>query len=546
MMKRLLLPLVAASVMASGCVMVSGGSKDAHKNEVKKEQPADAKSGTVTPAAVAETPAATPAAAAATDDVKTNRTALVAKLDQIFTKDPRFANAHWGVMVKSLKTGETWYEHDSNKLFNPASNEKIPTSSTALTVLGPDFRYITTVDGNGEIKDGTLKGDLVVFGQGDPSMYAYKEPALKFQWWQDSRDVFRTWAKQLKEKGVTHITGNIVGDDNAWSDQHTGQGWPPPDDIAAWYYAEYGALQFNENYVDIKITPPAAPGGEVKLEPNVPSKYFTLVNKIGTDPNGSTSVNLNRDTGSNTITLTGNVKPGAAVLTETASITNPTLWFVTVLKETLQAEGITVDGEPKDCDDIAGWDHKPTDFPTLITHSSPPLSEIMTLLVKRSQNMYAETMVYTQGWKKTGKGSFESGQKSVAEELKKMGVESTDYEYADGSGLSRYDYISPAAIIKIETFMRNSPNWQTWYDMQSIAGVDGTLKRRMKGTKAEGNVHGKTGTISNVRALSGYVKTAAGEELVFSFLVNGHTRTSAETDSITDAAAVALADYEGN
>lgn len=517
MLKPIVGAILGASLLAAGC----------HTTASTSTLPEP-----VTPAVVE-----TPIAGESTGSPTTDRAALVARIDEVFN-DPRFANAHWGVLVKSLKTGEVWYQRNANKMFNPASNEKIPTTAAALLGLGPDFKYVTTVAHSGAIEGGTLKGDLVVFGQGDPTFYT--------RWLKDSRDNFRAWAKELKARGITRIEGNVIGDDNAWDDVHTGNGWPL-NDITPWYYAEYGALQFNENYVDLKIIPPAKVGGSVTIEPNVPSSYYQLITDIKVVESGGNSIDLERELLTNKIHVTGQVRAGSPAFEETPTITNPTLFFTTVLWEVLGEEGITVTGRPMDCDDIAGWKHVPSDFSLLIAHESPAMAEILAGLFKRSQNMYAESMPYTLAWKRTGKGTFRDGRKAVQEILQsELGVSPDGYQYSDGSGLSRYDYITPETIVAINEGMRKNALWQTWHDVQSIAGVDGTLRNRMKGTKAADNVRGKTGTISNVRALSGYVTTAAGEELTFSFLVNGHTQSSSATDSVTDTAAVLLAEYQGN
>ena len=163
--------------------------------------------------------------------------------------------------------------------------------------------------------------------------------------------------------------------------------------------------------------------------------------------------------------------------------------------------------------------------------------------MKKSQNLYAETMVRVLGLNDSGTGSFEEGKKVVENVLQEFGIKPGTYAYMDGSGLSRYNFISPRQLVKILEGMRESENWDIWYDIQPIAGVDGTLKKRMKGTKAEANVRAKTGTISNVRGLSGYVKTSANEEIVFSFLVNGHLRTSRDTEIITDKVLEIIAQY---
>src|SRR5690606_15601251 len=167
-------------------------------------------------------------------------------------------------------------------------------------------------------------------------------------------------------------------------------------------------------------------------------------------------------------------------------------------------------------------------------------------LMKRSQNMYAETMVKLLGWNENGIGTFRNGKRVVERVLKGFGIDPDTYAYMDGSGLSRYNYISPEQLVKILEGMYNSEYKDVWIDLLPIAGVDGTLRNRMKGTKAEGNVRAKTGTISNVRGLSGYVTTADGEELVFSFLVNGHLVSTKDTEDVTDGVLKIISEYSNS
>lgn len=459
---------------------------------------------------------------------------LARQIDARF-EDPAFAHAHWGVLIQSLETGRVWYERNANRLFIPASNQKIPTAAAALLALGPDFRFETALCHTGALDGATLRGDLVVFGNGDPTLYTH--------FFDDPRDVFRGWAQTLRERGLRRITGDVIGDDNTFEDQHLGQGWSF-DGLAEWYSAEFGPLQINENYVDLTIIPPTDVSGEVRIEPNLPSHYYTVVNGLQVVEHGRDRVQIDRAPGSNVIVLRGTVVAGHASFEESPTITNPTLFYVTVLTEVLEEAGIEVDGEPRDCDDIPGWDHTAADLPRLATHLSPPLSDILKGLMKRSQNMYAETLVRTLGWHHTGVGSFEAGREEVEAQLEAFGLAPGTYAYRDGSGLSRYNWISPRHIVEILRGMRRSAVWEVWRDSLPIAGVDGTLRLRMRGTAAEGNVRAKTGTLSNVRALSGYVTTADGEEIVFSMLVNGHLLPTSAPEAITDDVLAMIAGFD--
>jgi len=454
-------------------------------------------------------------------------------IDQKF-HDSLFAHAHWGVLIESLNSGEIWYEQNADKMFMPASNEKIPTSAAALLTLGPDFTFETNLYYSGVISDSVIHGDVIVKSNGDPTLYT--------RFYDDPRDPFFSWADTLLKMGIKKIEGDIIGDDNTFDDQKYGMGWSF-DDFGYYYSVELGALQLNENYVDFYMVQPTILDDSVEIIPSIQSDYFRIIKNITVVDTGRNRININRPFGTNEITISGNITIGNDTLARASSIWNPTLFYATVLKETIESKGIQVTGQAKDCDDIPMWDFQPLGNDLLLTHHSPPLKEVLKLLMKRSQNMYAETMVRIMGLMNSGNGSFHEGKKVVENVLSDFGIEPDSYSYADGSGLSRYNFISPRQIVKILKGMKNSIYWETWKEIQPIAGVDGTLKRRMKGTKAESNVRAKTGTLANVRGLSGYITTSDGEEIVFSFLINGHLRTSRQTELITDSVLEFIAEY---
>jgi len=325
------------------------------------------------------------------------------------------------------------------------------------------------------------------------------------------------WADTLLKKGIKQINGNIIGDDNYFEDQRFDTDWAYSN-LAHHYAAEYGALQFNENYVDLYIIQPATLQDSVKIIPNVESDYFSIINNLTVVDTGRSRIYFDRPFGTNDLIVSGSIHVGNDTIERSPSINNPTLYYTTVLKETFEAKGIQVIGNSMDCDDIPLWDFQPLGNDLILTHYSPPLKDLLKVLMKKSENLYAETMVRIMGLMNSGYGSFYDGKKVVENVLSGLGIEPNTYSYSDGSGLSRYNFISPQQIIKILKYMRKSQQWETWREIQPIAGVDGTLKRRMKGTKAEGNVRAKTGTIANVRGLSGYLTTSDGEEMVFSFL----------------------------
>ena len=459
---------------------------------------------------------------------------VIEELESIFD-DERFASAFWGVSIHSLDTGKIWYERNSEKHFVPASNQKLLTGAAALDFLGPDFRFETDFRIRGSIANGTLKGDLIVVGDGDPSLYT--------RFHKDPKDVFRKLAAALKKKGVKRIEGSVIGDDDAYDDTHIGYGWSVAD-TAWWYGAEVGALAFNENYIDLRIIAPGSPDEPVRVEPKLKSNYFTIDNRLRAVAKGQLRVSIEREFGSNHLTLVGQVPVKTRPFERAPSIANATLFYATVLSEVLGEEGISVGGKPMDGDYVADLEARRKSSRSIMKHRSPPMTDLLALFLKRSQNMYGETLVRAMGRKKSGSGTFAAGSRVVRDRLASLGVKPRRYVYRDGSGMSRHNLVSPHVLCDLLKAMRKHRHWNVWYDALPIAGKDGTLGRRMRRTAAAGVVRAKTGTLSNVRGLSGYVTTKDGEELVFSFLVNAHTRPNRETNEVTDAALALLAEID--
>lgn len=466
------------------------------------------------------------------------RAALAEQIHEFF-EDDRFSNAFWGALVYSPTTGEVWYERHPDQFFIPASNQKAITTAAALGALGPDWRFTTTFYTDGEIDGDTLKGNLVVYGNGDPTLYGSSGP---FRFFEDSRDKFREIAGELREMGIRRIEGHVVGDDRAFDEWNIDPTWVVSN-LPNWPAAEFGPVQVNEGYMDVRVYPPDSIEENVRIEPNIPTSYVTIVDEVRVVEEGRTSLSITRELGTNTITVSGTAVVGSSSVQRSPSITNPTLFYATVLMETLNEEGIKVVGSPHGIRDLKGWSKSHDDMTELLSFQSPPLSDVLKGLMKRSQNLYAETLVKTMGYEATGLGTFASGSRVVQEELEKLGIDSDGYLFRDGSGLSRYNLVSPRTLVDIYAAMAESEHAELWYDIQPLAGVDGTLSSRMRNTPAEGNVRAKTGTVANTRGLSGYVTTADGEELVFSFLVNSHTTTTGATNDVTDGVLALLAAY---
>jgi D-alanyl-D-alanine carboxypeptidase/D-alanyl-D-alanine-endopeptidase (penicillin-binding protein 4) len=460
-----------------------------------------------------------------TDTLKRDIDAILAQ--------PALDHGYWGVLVRSLKTDETLYTLNARKLMMPASNMKIVTLAATAARLGWDYTYETTVLAAGPIESGILHGDLVVVGSGDPSLVAADGMAER---------VFAEWSEQLNSKGVRTIDGRIIGDDNAFDDDGLGFGWSW-DDLADGYAAGISALQFNEGQVRVTIGPGAAVGHPASIAVTPDGSGLIIRNSLKTTATNSPAfVGAHRFPGSSRLELRGSIPLGSGPAVHTVSVDNPTLFFVNALRAALVAHGIEVRGPAVDVDDVTAEPSRDTSVP-LIAYRSPPLRSIATTLMKISLNFDAETMVKTLGLAR-GAPTYAAGLADVRSLVEGWGVEASDLIMADGSGLSRYNLITPEALVTILTHVDRDVRLHGPFEASlPIAGRDGTLANRMKGTPAEGNARAKTGSMSNVRGLSGYVTTADGEPVVFSILANNFETVPERINRTADAIVVRLAEF---
>lgn len=437
---------------------------------------------------------------------------LRAEIDTILG-DPALHNAYWGVMVQSVESGEILYRKNVRKLFMPASNMKLVTGAVSLARLGGDYRFPTQVVACGPVDTmtGSLSGDLLVVGGGDPTFSA------RFNDEGDPLATFRSWADSLRAKGVARIDGNIVGDDDLFDDVHIGPGWAW-DYLGAAYAAEIGALLFNEGALGLRFTPGDSVGRPAMVSLRPETSYVSLYGQVvTTDDSTAVPLYVSRRPFSNDVDIGGAIWIGRDSVTRYVAPHDPTGYFVTVLAETLHRQGIGVSGVPVDRDDAGTECDAPT---TLFIHESPVLSEILRPLFKESQNQIGEMLLRYLGAAATDTGSVTTGRRVVGAALTDWGIPDDSYVYYDGSGLSRYNYLAPEAIVRLLMTMARQESFRVFYDALPVAGVDGTLEQRMRGSRAEGNARAKTGFISNARALSGYVTTMDGELLAFSIIAN--------------------------
>jgi D-alanyl-D-alanine carboxypeptidase/D-alanyl-D-alanine-endopeptidase (penicillin-binding protein 4) len=454
---------------------------------------------------------------------------LTRDLDEIFG-NPVFARATIGVRVESLATGRVLYERDAERLVMPASNMKLLTMAVAAERLGWDFQYETRLEAAGAVRDGTLHGDLVVTGAGDPTIGSPD---------QGIAPAFHEWADALLNAGIRRVNGRVIGDDNAFDDQGLGAGWAW-DYLNAGYAAPSGALSYGENVVSVRLRPGAAEGAPAVLDIRPAGHRFEIRNEATTGAAGSpASATLVRTMGSRTLAVRGRVPLGGAGTSRTTTVENPTEVFAETFRLALRSRGITVSGGACDLDDAA--EPPPAPRRAIAVRRSMPLSALAGHFMKESQNFYGEMLLKTIGRHGGGPGSDESGRRAVRETLESWGVPGDAFVIYDGSGLSRYNYVSAATMVAVLTRVWNDePMRGPFLALLPIGGRDGTLGNRMKQPPLFGRVQAKTGTIANVRALSGYLTTEAGEKLVFSMIANDFTASSARVDEVVERALVRI------
>ncbi|RZS32454.1 D-alanyl-D-alanine carboxypeptidase/D-alanyl-D-alanine-endopeptidase (penicillin-binding protein 4) [Herbihabitans rhizosphaerae] len=452
-------------------------------------------------------------------------------LDAILA-NPALRGADVGLVVRTADGSRTLYRRAGDRRQQPASTIKLVTSAAALELLGPDHRFATTVAAGGPSSGPVLRGDLYLRGTGDPTMLAKDYDAL---------------AARVAAAGIRFVQGKLVADDTWFDTSRLASGWAW-DDEPYYYNAQVSALtaapdtDFDTGSVIVKVAP-AAPGAAPAVTTDPPTDYVKIANTAVTGTAGSPStLSVGREHGGNTITVSGSIPAGAAPTSEWMAVWEPTDYAAALFRDALAAHGVRVLGPTT-------RGATPQSARRLAERRSMPLRELQVPFLKLSNNLVAEILVKSIGRKVSGVGSWDAGLAAIDTALPGLGVDPTTKYTVDGSGLSRMDNLSADALTSLLIAARGKPWFNEWYDALPIAGrpdrlVGGTLRNRMRGTPAEGNVHAKTGSYTGTSGLAGYVTAANGEHLVFAIIANNNLTASLRT--IEDAVAVRLANYDGD
>jgi D-alanyl-D-alanine carboxypeptidase/D-alanyl-D-alanine-endopeptidase (penicillin-binding protein 4) len=494
---------------------------------------------TATPSAQ-QTPTPTSAAPRTLEELRARVRELISK--------PEFAASNLAIKVASLDTGRVLLEENASKWMQPASNMKLYTTAAALDRLGPDYHFITSVYAPARPEaSGTVRGDLVVYGRGDPSY------ATRFNTAGDS-DYYRAideLAEKITAAGVRRVEGDLVGDESYFTGGALPTGWEW-DDLQWWYGAEVSALTVNDNSVDLSVKPGARVGDPCRIAIGPDTPLVTIVDRTKTSERGSTrELAVNRPLGTNTIEIRGTMPIDDRGFTASLAVSRPALVFVTMLRTALERRGVVFTGNTRTLDAQTRADGNPLPVSSLVeitTRQSPPLSVIVAQTLKPSQNLYAELILRALG-KATATNprqtSEEAGIAAVKEFLARAGIAPDRIVMLDGSGLSRANLVTAEATTQLLTYMNRHRAGSVFREALPVAGLDGTLRTRMRGTPAQNNVRAKTGTLGTATSLSGYVFSAAGERLVFSLMINNPPRDIDPRTNFTDAVAVLLASFTG-
>ncbi|NUS88995.1 MAG: D-alanyl-D-alanine carboxypeptidase/D-alanyl-D-alanine-endopeptidase [Streptomyces sp.] len=458
----------------------------------------------------------------------TSRTGLGTALDTLLA-DPVLKGGAAGVVVADADSGAVLYEHHPDDRLMPASNTKLFTSAAAMGLLGPDYTYRTDVLTDGRRQGRVLRGDLYLRGTGDPTMLAADYERL---------------ATQLAESGITRVTGRLIADDTRFDTQRVGRSWAA-DDESSYYAAQISPLtlapdtDYDAGSIIVETAPGAAPGERPKVTLTPKTDYIRIDNRATTTATGSGStLSVERQHGSNTITVSGALPAGSSPAKEWVSVWEPTGYATSVFAGALARHGVHVTGATR-----LGR-ATPPDARSLASHESMPLKKLLIPFMKLSNNIHAEALTKTIGYETAGRGTWSTGLSAVSDWLKKRGVDTGSVRQVDGSGLSRMDNIAAGRLTELLLSVRDEPWYADWYGSLPVACdpdrfVGGTLRSRMCGTPAARNARGKTGSLTGASALSGYVTDADGRELAYSVVLNNFLAPSVK--SLEDAIVVTLA-----
>ena len=443
------------------------------------------------------------------------------RVDSILS-DSIFAATKCGIEIVSLDNGEVLYERDAKTLLRPASNMKLLTTAAALETLGKNYLFRTALYSDSLTSDSVVHGNIYLKGSGDPDFTSAQLAGL---------------VSALKGRNVSRINGNIVGDATYFDDQRWGAGWMWDDEPEG--FAAYNSpLTINRNCVEVRVEPGRAIGDTLLVSIEPITRYVSLQNNGTTTADTIVStlvVTRKYKERLNVVTVAGGFPRRATPEIDHITVWSPEMYFLTLAKEELARQGIAFEGRLV-LDTIP---HRAF----LVSEHLQPIDSVLVFLNKMSDNLSAENVLRVLGVVRYGQpGSSEHGISVVKGFLYSLGIDTTKFSMVDGSGVSYYDLLTPDLLVHLLTGMHaRKKSFDLFYETLPNAGVDGLLVTRMRGTSAQNNLHAKTGTLRGASTLTGYVRTADGELLAFSMMMQNYLGSGEPYRKAQDAIGVLMA-----
>jgi D-alanyl-D-alanine carboxypeptidase/D-alanyl-D-alanine-endopeptidase (penicillin-binding protein 4) len=440
--------------------------------------------------------------------------------------DPALDRAHVGLIVQAAGSGEVLFEHQADKRYTAASTTKLVTGAVALHRLGGAHQWQTRLVADGTVLEGTLTGDLWVVGGGDPRVQRHK---------------LGEWARAVRSAGIRRIDGDLVGDDRAFDGPVWGEGWMWDDLFGGWG-AGVSSLQLSPASIPGELRPGAGPGEMAELRILESGTKLPILNRVRTGaPRSEVRLRFRPSANTREVMLEGWIPADAERVPLSLAPPHPTLHLLDVFSRALAAEGVQLTGKVR----LAGEQERAASPSWDRTFESQPLSQILTRMLKRSDNQIAEALLRTLGAEEDDSGSAEAGLEVVGETLSGWGIEPDAVSIFDGSGLSRYTEIAPRALARLLRRTSQLPEFDIFREALPVASVDGTLSRRFVSTAASGLVQAKTGSLAGVRGLAGFVQDGDRETLIFALLLNGYDAPGDVATALEDLLIEQLALYHG-
>ena len=432
---------------------------------------------------------------------------LGAALDKILNVPP-LQGGITGAILCRVSDGKVLYAHDANLRLLPASNRKLFTAAAALELLGDGYTIRTDLCADAKPDAaGVIAGNIYLRGAGDGLL---------------SPEDLAAMAQALVKQGVHQVTGDVIGDGIRFADGPYGFGWEW-DDFSDEEFPQISGLEINEGVLDVHVAPGAAIGDPVTATLEPPTDYIPVVVQARTGTKeAKNDCDVNRPWDKHSFLVTGTLPLGQTKDVK-VPVDAPPLLAATLLRASLARAGISVNGAA-----ITG--STPAGAFKLASHVSLPLAQYLAKMTKPSDNLLAESLIRLLD----PRGTYDAGHARETPFFESLGVQTKSIALVDGCGVGRRNFVTARAVSQLLLGMRRKADWKIYYDSLPIMGVDGTLKNRLKGTKAAGNVHAKTGTLSQVRALSGYFAGKDGRLYVFSLLMNNFPGTARQAGDAQD------------